>query len=224
MMQEMLYIEEVEQAAVLLKPRRLEILKRLGKPCSCLELAELLQDTPQKIYYHIKALEQAGLVEKVNERRVRGMTEGFYQARARSYWLSPELVGRLGTLRRSQDQASLGFLLTLAEQLQAEVGHLAQLPGADTPSLGLAAQIALRTQEERNAFLQDLQQSMQVLARKYGRQEQEERGQGDTGPRSGPTFRILVACYPVLSQSPGTPPLHDPVAEPSSDRRDSSTL
>src|SRR5215831_8485479 len=95
-MQEMLYIENVEQAVALLKPRRLEILKQLGEPHSCLELAELLEDTPQKIYYHVKALEQAGLVEKVSERRIRGILEGFYQARARSYWLAPSLVGRVG--------------------------------------------------------------------------------------------------------------------------------
>lgn len=218
-MQEMLYIEEVEQAAVLLKPRRLEILRHLGRPRSCLELAELLGDTPQKIYYHLKALEQAGLVEKVDERRVRGIIEGFYQARARSYWLSPELVGHPGPRRRSQDQASLGFLLTLAEQLQAEVGHLSQLSGADAPSLGLTALIELRTQDERNAFLHDLQQSIEALARKYGRQEPGE--QADAQPPSGHTFRLLVACYPAPSAR-GDTPLHASPAEPPSDRRDDS--
>ena len=170
-MQDMLYIEEVEQAASLLKPRRLDILKHLGEPRSCLELAEMLGDTPQKIYYHVKALEQAGLVDKVSERRVRGILEGFYQARARSYWLAPSLVGHIGARQRSQEQASLGFLLGLAEQLQTEVGHLAQTQEADVHSLGLAAQIELRDPQQRGAFMRDLQQSIQELARKYGRQK-----------------------------------------------------
>jgi DNA-binding transcriptional ArsR family regulator len=203
-MQDMLYIEEVEQAATLLKPRRLEILKLLGEPRSCLELAEALEDTPQKIYYHVKALEQAGLVEKVSERRVRGILEGFYQARARSYWLAPSLVGQVGAPRRAQEQASLDFLLSLAEQLQTEVGHLAQTPAPEIPSLGLAAQIELRDPQQRGAFMLDLQQSIQTLARKYGRQANDPR------PDAGQLFRLLLACYPA----PASP------TEPSPDRRD----
>ena len=203
-MQDMLYIEEVEQAATLLKPRRLDILKHLGEPRSCLELAEMLGDTPQKIYYHVKALEQAGLVDKVSERRVRGILEGFYQARARSYWLAPSLVGHIGAHRRSQEQASLGFLLGLAEQLQTEVGHLAQTQEADIHSLGLAAQIELRDPQQRGAFMRDLQQSIQELARRYGRQE------NGPQPAPGQTFRLLVACYPAP-----TPP-----TVPNADRND----
>src|SRR5215475_12023803 len=164
-MQDMLYIEELGQASVLLKPRRLEILQRLGEPRSCVELAEMLQDTPQKIYYHIKALEQAGLIEKVSERRVRAIVQGFYRAKARSYWLAPSLVGHVGVGHRVQEQASLGFLLGLAEQLQTEVGHLAQTEAPEIPSLGLAAQIELRDEEQRGAFMHDLQESIQALAR-----------------------------------------------------------
>src|SRR5215831_9218988 len=134
-MQDVLYIEDVEQAATLLKARRLDILKQLAEPRSCLELAEVFQETPQKIYYHVKALEQAGLVDKVGERRVRGILEGFYQAKARAYWLSPGLVGRVGGRGRAQEQFSLGNLMNLAEQLQSDVGYLAQSGRAETPSL-----------------------------------------------------------------------------------------
>jgi hypothetical protein len=34
----------------------------------------------------VKKLEAAGLVERVRERQVRGIVEGIYRARARSYW------------------------------------------------------------------------------------------------------------------------------------------
>ena len=71
-MQDVRYIEEVEQALVLLKPQRLEILKRLAEPRTCPELAVIFDDSPQKIYYHVKALEAAGFVDKIAERRVRG--------------------------------------------------------------------------------------------------------------------------------------------------------
>ena len=92
-MQDVLYIEDVNQAMTLLKPIRLEILKRLDEPRTCPELAEYFDETPQKIYYHVKALESAGLVEKVEERRVRGVVEGHYQASAHAYWLAPKTCG-----------------------------------------------------------------------------------------------------------------------------------
>src|SRR3981081_4646750 len=95
-MHPVLYIETVDQANALLKPRRIEILKRLDEPRTCPELAEAFQESAQNIYYHVKALERAGLVVKVGERRVRGTVEGRYQASARSYWLAPQLVGQIG--------------------------------------------------------------------------------------------------------------------------------
>src|SRR5688500_16736396 len=93
--QDVLYIDEIEQAAVLLKPVRLNVLKGMAEETTCTALAERLGSTPQKIHYHVKALEQAGVVERVAERKVRGIHEGIYRATARSYWLSPRLVGRI---------------------------------------------------------------------------------------------------------------------------------
>ena len=62
-MQEVLYIEDVDQATALLKPQRIEMLKLMDHPCTCLELGKIFGETPQKINYHIKALQNAGLVE-----------------------------------------------------------------------------------------------------------------------------------------------------------------
>src|SRR5439155_17369509 len=112
------------------------------EPRTCTELAEALGETPQKIYYHVKVLERAGALEKVEERRVRAIQEGYYQATARSYWLAPSLVGRVGGSRRARDQMSLGFLLGLAEELQTDVGRLAATE-RETHSLGFSAQIRL---------------------------------------------------------------------------------
>jgi DNA-binding transcriptional ArsR family regulator len=193
---DVLFIEEQAVAATLLQPLRLSLLQRMAVPRTCLELAAELGEAPQKVYYHVKVLERAGLVDKVSERRVRGINEGIYQAGARSYWLSSHLVKRLGGPRTTRDQVSLGYLLNLAEQLQSEVGHLAEAAVSETasvPSLGVAAQIRLRDAADRGAFLSDLQESIQALARKYGRQ-------GATGSPSntpGEMFRLLVACYPA---------------------------
>src|SRR3979490_128018 len=92
-MQDVLYLYGTEQADALFKPRRIDVLRRLTEPSTCTEIGKDLGDSPQKVYYHVKRLQSAGLVELVDERRIRGITEGIYRAVAHSYWVSPDLVG-----------------------------------------------------------------------------------------------------------------------------------
>lgn len=179
-MRDVLYLERLEQAETLLKPQRVEVLRQLAEPRTCAEVAAALGQTPQRVYYHVKRLVEAGLVELVSERRVRGITEGTYQAGARSYWLSPALVGRLG-LRRVRDELSLGYLLDLVEEVQAEVAALDR-SAPELPSIGVAGEIRVRPQD-RQAFLDDLRNTLQDLFTRYGGAE-------------GDAFKLAVACYP----------------------------
>lgn len=197
-MQEVLYIEDVDQAAALLKPQRIEMLKLMDHPRTCLELSKVFGETPQKIYYHIKALQNAGLVEQVGERRVRGTVEGSYQARARSYWLASELIGQIGGASIAQDQASLRHLLSLTEEMRGDIGHLAQQVGREIPSLGLSLHVELDDEARRAEFMADVQRMAQILAHKYGATA----GNADDGGAEvdaqppKPLFRLVVACYP----------------------------
>jgi DNA-binding transcriptional ArsR family regulator len=193
-MQAVLYIESVDQANALLKPRRIEILKRLAEPHTCPELAAAFHESAQNIYYHVKTLERAGLVIKVGERRVRGTVEGRYQASARAYWLAPQLVGHIGGSRAAKDQTSLRYLLALAEAIQAEVGHLAQQveAGQSVASLSLSANLYLPDPARRADLLRDVQQTFERLAREYSRPADEAAG----APDSGQDFRLALACYP----------------------------
>jgi Predicted transcriptional regulator len=122
-MRDVVYLDQIEQAEALLKPQRIEVLRQLAEPRSCTEVAVELDQTPQRVYYHVKRLLEAGLVRQVAERRVRGIHEGIYQAAGRSYWLSPGLVGRIG-LRQTRDRLSLGYLVDLMEDVQADVAAL----------------------------------------------------------------------------------------------------
>jgi hypothetical protein len=192
-MQDVFYIESVSQAATLLTPFRIDLLKHLVEPHTCPELAVAFEMSVQKIYYHVKALEKAGLIDKVEENRVRGIAEGVYQAKARAYWLAPKLVGQIGGKSTAQDQTSLRFLLTLAEEIHDDIGHLGQQSesGVNVPSLGLSAHIYLPDSERRAAFLNDVQSVFQELARKYGIP-------GDESDKElvGKAFRLILACYP----------------------------
>jgi DNA-binding transcriptional ArsR family regulator len=192
-MQDLLYLERVEQAETLLKPQRIEVLRQLAEPRSCTEVAARLEQTQQRVYYHVKRLAEQGLVTQVAERRVRGINEGIYQASARAYWLSPRLVGRIGR-RQQRDEASLGYLLDLMEDVQSDVAALharAALRAArpepeadepDLPSLGVSGEIRVRP-DRRPEFLADLRTALQDLFTRYGGAE-------------GDAFRLAVACYP----------------------------
>lgn len=189
------YIRDVDQAAALFQPLRIQLLKLMAEPKTCHDMAAVVGESPQKVYYHVKILEKAGLVDKVNEQRVRGIMQGIYQAAARSYWLSPQMVGRLGGQKRVQDQMSLGYLLSLAEALQEDVASLGQNDeGEDVPSLGLSAQIELRNENERAAFANDVQTMFQELAQKYGRQSENSEQATAT-----PLYQLMLACYPKPS-------------------------
>jgi DNA-binding transcriptional ArsR family regulator len=179
-MRDVLYLDRIEHAETLLKPQRIEVLRQLAEPRSCTEVASRLDQTPQRVYYHVKRLLDAGLVTQVSQRRVRGIHEGIYQATARSYWLSPRLVGRIG-LRRKQDEMSLGYLLDLMEEVQADVAALDRTK-PELPSVGVAGEIRLRP-DQRQEFLTELQTMLQDLFSRYGGAE-------------GDAFRLAVACYP----------------------------
>jgi DNA-binding transcriptional ArsR family regulator len=197
---DLLYLERVEQAETLLKPQRIEVLRQLAEPRSCTEVAVRLDQTQQRVYYHVKRLVEHGLVTQVAERRVRGINEGVYQATARAYWLSPGLVGRIGQ-RQQRDEASLGYLLDLMEEVQSDVAALhtraalraarhqsprrAGEPDAhepDLPSLGVSGEIRVRP-DRRPEFMADLKAALQGLFTKYGGAE-------------GDAFKLAVACYP----------------------------
>lgn len=199
-MQDVYYIDDLEQAIALLKPMRLEILRTLDEPRTCPELAERFGDTAQKVYYHVKALETARLVRKVSERRVRGTVEGHYQAVARSYWLAPSLVGQVGGEPAASDQVSLRALLSLAEEVITDTGHLggASAVGQSVPSLSMSGYVRLPDGRRRGEFMREVQAIFKELARKYGRADA-----NTDDALTADDFRLVLMCYPTPTATDG---------------------
>lgn len=185
-MREICLLEDPSQVQALGGPLRLAALRHLAQPSTCGELAEALGETPQKIHYHLKALAGAGLVDRVDEHKVRGIMEGVYQASARSYWLSPALTAEPGARRRVGGQVNLGFLVTLAESVQSDLARLAKDEG-DVPALALALDIDLKD-SDATGFLREAREALEKVASKYA---------GKAGrSRLRTRFRLALACYP----------------------------
>ena len=179
-MRDVVYLDQIEQAEALLKPQRIGVLRQLAEPRSCTEVAVELDQTPQRVYYHVKRLLEARLVASGGRAPGARDPRGDLPAAGRSYWLSPGLVGRIG-LRQTRDRLSLGYLVDLTEGVQADIAAL-DLTRPDLPSIGVSGDIRVRP-EQRKAFLDELQQTLKDLFTRYGGAE-------------GDAFRLAVACYP----------------------------
>jgi DNA-binding transcriptional ArsR family regulator len=70
---------------VVLAPLRRRLLTRLAEPASASQLAPEFGVSRQNLNYHLRKLEEAGLVEVVAQRQRRGFTERVLRARADAY-------------------------------------------------------------------------------------------------------------------------------------------
>jgi DNA-binding transcriptional ArsR family regulator len=86
-------LEQPDTVRLALSPLRRRLLHRLQTPSSATELAGELALARQKVNYHLRALEGAGLLSLVETRRKRGCTERIVVASARAFVVDPGLVG-----------------------------------------------------------------------------------------------------------------------------------
>src|SRR6202161_2846121 len=122
-MQDVAVIEDAAAAEVSLDPIRAQMLAELAQPHTATTLAAQLGLARQKVNYHVKTLEQHGLVELVEERRKGNMTERVGQASAAAYVISPAALAAVAPApARSPDRLSARWLLALAARLLRGAG------------------------------------------------------------------------------------------------------
>ena len=113
------------QAALVLQRTRRELLAQLAEPDSAAGLARRLGLPRQRLNYHLRELERVGLVECVEERRKGNCTERLLRATARSYVISPDAIGLLGTTpETARDRFSTNFLVASTAQTLRDVTSL----------------------------------------------------------------------------------------------------
>ncbi|GLI09075.1 transcriptional regulator [Paenibacillus tyrfis] len=194
---ESLRIEAPEQAMALLNPLRADIAARLAAPASAAEVARAIGEAPQRINYHLKALEKAGLVRRVGTRQVRNLVEVLYQAVAKTFILSDQLGMKPETVRRLKDQGSLSHLVQTAERIKQDALLLMEHSdeGQDIPSASLQFQVSLRDAEERHAFVEEYAALVRQLTTKYRKPANEA--------EPADPYHVVLAVYPQIDQSSG---------------------
>jgi DNA-binding transcriptional ArsR family regulator len=187
-------IRRSEPAAALLDPVRQQLLAHLAEPDSAAGLARRLRLPRQRINYHLRALEAAGLVELVEERRKGNCFERVVRATARSFVISPEALGVLGPgPDAAADRLSSAYLVAAAGRVIRDVGALeaqARSEGKRIATLTLDAEVRFASAERRAEFARELTETVARLAAKY----HDERASG------GRRFRLLAAVHPTPTE------------------------
>src|SRR3954470_10497230 len=118
-------IEDPAAAEASLDPIRAGLLAARAEPGSASTLAQRRGLPRQKVNYHLRTLEQHGLVELVEERRKGNMTERVMQATAASYVISPAALGAVAPdPGHAPDRLSARWLIAVAARTVREVGEL----------------------------------------------------------------------------------------------------
>ena len=191
-MQDVEVIESAEAAAAALDPVRARLLSELAVPASAGGLAARVGITRQKINYHLKALEEHGLVELFEQRRHGGITERVLRASAASFVVSPAAVSATAAdPDANDDRQSARYLVALAGRLVREVGALARranASGKGLATLTIDTQIGFQSAADRAAFADDLTAAVLDLAARYHHDD-------------GRPHRLVVAAHPLPEEN-----------------------
>ncbi|MDA1634875.1 MULTISPECIES: transcriptional regulator [Bacillus cereus group] len=85
-------INELALYKLICDPKRQKILYYATKePITVKELAEKLNEKQSRLYYHVKKLEESGILEVVDTKAIGNLTEKYYKAKQTAYTLSDQL-------------------------------------------------------------------------------------------------------------------------------------
>ncbi len=197
-------------ALAALDPIRARLLAELRSPASATELAPRVGLTRQKVNYHLKKLEDQGLVVTAETRQWGGLTERRVVASAAGYLVSPAALGGAAAEPGwAGDRLSAQYLTALAGRLIREVGGMIgrSVRVNDHPAvpvLALDADVRFRSPADRAAFADELADTVVRLAGRY---------HDETAP-AGRWHRVLVGVHPVPADViVGAPPEKKPTEE-----------
>lgn len=190
-------IREPASAQALLDPDRRRLAEALAEtPDSAAGLARRLGEKRQRLNYHLRVLEDAGLVELAEERRRGNRTERVMRLTAQRFVLDPAAVGAVGAGEPGDvgDRFSATYLVALAARAVRELAELMDRAKRDRARLASAsvnASVRLATPERFDAFVSDLTRAVaEVIARHHA------------DDADGRWFRVVGGAYPGPQPQP----------------------
>jgi len=192
------FVDSDDGVAAVSHPERRSLLQALAKkPDSASGLAARVGEKRQRINYHVRSLEAAGLIELAEERPSRGLTERVYRPVGRRFVIDPSILGDLdaGEGLSEGDSWSAAFAIALASRSTREIASLQTKAGQQSKRLATAAMdstVCLETPKAMQAFVDDLARATaEVIAR-------------HNNPASAARpFRVTSCSYPAPEHAMG---------------------
>lgn len=178
-------LDRPDQVLVALEPLRRELLARLAEPASATELAVALGLGRQKVAYHLKALEEAGLVELVEERQRRGCTERVLRATAATFVVDPAVVSPDPV--EAQDRHAAEHLVGVAADTVRDVTRMqaaAAARGERLLTFTIEAEVSFGQPADLEAFTDALAEAVKATADRF-----------HTG--GGRRYRVVMGGHPA---------------------------
>ncbi|MBX3396780.1 MAG: helix-turn-helix transcriptional regulator [Phycisphaerae bacterium] len=193
-------IDDPASASVALDPMRSRLLAELRKPASAATLATRIGLARQKVNYHLRTLEQHGLIRVVSKKRWGGLTERHLVATASSYVVSPAALGPVAADPaqevdgKGMDRLSASYLVALAARVIREIGHLfrkSEELNKRLATLSIDTEVRFRSAVDRAAFSRELTDAVAELVSRYH----------DESAPGGRRHRLMIGAYPKPEES-----------------------
>jgi DNA-binding transcriptional ArsR family regulator len=185
------YIGEPERVRLALSPIRRRLLERLREPASATQLAAELGLGRQRINYHLRALEQAGLLELVEERPRRGFTERILAARADAFVVDPAVLGAVARVE-AQDRYAAEHLIGAASDVVRDVVRMqaaARREGTRLLTFTIESEVRFTAPADVERFCTRLAELVAEAAATHG------------APAGGRAYRLMLGGHPAPAPS-----------------------
>jgi DNA-binding transcriptional ArsR family regulator len=181
-----------KRAAVLFRPTRVRILEQLASPATAAGVARRLDVPRQQVNYHLRALERAGLVELVEERKKGNCVERLVRATGRSYLVGAEALAQLaGDPSAARDRFSSAWLVAQAARAITEVADLrarAEAAGQRLATFTVDGEVRFTSAAARAAFFEELTNFTARLVARYH----------DPSAPGGRSFKLVTSAWPAI--------------------------
>jgi DNA-binding transcriptional ArsR family regulator len=185
-------ISDLETLKVLSDPLRMQIIELMGhQPRTVKQIAKQLEITSNKLYYHIKLLEDHGFIRVVKTRLVSGIVEKHYQTAAKDISVADGLlsVSKLGEGEVGSLIANIleGTKADFKRSLRARPNEEATL--GDKHCSNVSREMARLTPEQAKYIRNKLVELVKEFESYHDEQDDEERQ----------TFALTTLFYPSYS-------------------------
>lgn len=177
---------EPDQLRLALSPVRRRLLALLREPASATQLAARLGLGRQRVAYHLRELERAGLLELVEERKRRGCVERILRASADTFVIDPAVLGAPASVE-AQDRFAADHLVETASGVVRDVTRMqaaARRDGKRLLTFTVEAELGFAAPADVERFCDRLADLVRETAHELG---------SPTGRR----YRVVIGGHPT---------------------------